>query len=328
MWESEYGVRKGGAASPSFGERGPTSRDEVNQLIEKAGVLVEALPYIQRFFGKTIVIKYGGAAMVDEELKKMVMLDVVLLKYIGINPVLIHGGGPEITSMLKRIGKEAHFVNGLRITDEETMEIAEMILSGKINKGIVALINKSGGRAVGLSGKDANLIIARRHMAKVKKKDANGALSEELVDIGFVGDVEMVNPEIIAVLSREGYIPVISSIGAGEEGEAYNINADLVAGEIARALAADKLIMLTDVEGIFERFGDESSLISTLPLSEAKALLSSGKLEGGMLPKLQACVRAVEGGVKRAHIIDGRKPHSILLEIFTDRGIGTMVTLD
>lgn len=298
----------------------------MNNVIQKADVLIEALPYIQRFYGKTIVIKYGGAAMVDEDLKNKVMLDIVLLKYIGINPVLVHGGGPEITKMLERVGKKTQFINGLRITDEETMEIAEMILSGKINKGIVALINKSGGRAVGLSGKDANLITARKHVAKVKTTNGDGSTSEDLVDIGFVGDVENINPDIINTLSKDGYIPVISSVGVGEDGKAYNINADLVAGEIARSLSADKLIMLTDVEGIFERFGDDTSLISALSIAEARALLSSEKLGGGMLPKLQACIRAVEGGVTRAHIIDGRKPHTILLEIFTDEGIGTMIT--
>lgn len=298
----------------------------MNNVIQKADVLIEALPYIQRFYGKTIVIKYGGAAMVDEDLKNKVMLDIVLLKYIGINPVLVHGGGPEITKMLERVGKKTQFINGLRITDEETMEIAEMILSGKINKGIVALINKSGGRAVGLSGKDANLITARKHVAKVKTSNGDGSTSEDLVDIGFVGDVENINPDIINTLSKDGYIPVISSVGVGEDGKAYNINADLVAGEIARSLSADKLIMLTDVEGIFERFGDDTSLISALSIAEARALLSSEKLGGGMLPKLQACIRAVEGGVTRAHIIDGRKPHTILLEIFTDEGIGTMIT--
>ena len=297
----------------------------MNHLIEKANVLVEALPYIQRFFGETIVIKYGGAAMIDEKLKNMVMLDIVLLKDIGLNPVIIHGGGPEITRMLKKVGKETQFVNGLRITDDETMEIAEMILSGKINKDIVALINKSGGRAVGLSGKDANLITATKHMATVKKSDGNGGMIEEPIDIGFVGDVESINPEIINVLNKEGYIPVISSVGAGQDGKGYNINADIAAGEIARALNAKKLIMLTDVEGIFERFGDETTLISTLNLGEAHILLNSGKLEGGMLPKLQACITAVKAGVSRAHIIDGRKPHSILLEIFTHEGIGTMV---
>jgi acetylglutamate kinase len=295
----------------------------MNDFMEKAPVLIEALPYIQRFFGKTIVIKYGGAAMVDEDLKNKVMLDIVLLKYVGLNPVLVHGGGPEITKMLERVGKTTEFVNGLRITDDETMEIAEMILSGKVNKGIVALINKSGGRAVGLSGKDANLITAKKYMATVKN---NASTSEtELVDIGYVGDVEAITPDIINVLSKEGYIPVISSIGVGADGKAYNINADIVAGEIARALKADKLLMLTDVEGIFERFGDEKSLISTLTLAEARALLASDKLGGGMLPKLQACIRAVESGVNGAHIIDGRKPHSILLELFTDEGIGTMI---
>ncbi len=298
----------------------------MNNVIQKADVLIEALPYIQRFYGKTIVIKYGGAAMVDEDLKNKVMLDIVLLKYIGINPVLVHGGGPEITKMLERVGKKTQFINGLRITDEETMEIAEMILSGKINKGIVALINKSGGRAVGLSGKDANLITARKHVAKVKTSNGDGSTSGDLVDIGFVGDVENINPDIINTLSKDGYIPVISSVGVGGDGKAYNINADLVAGEIARSLNADKLIMLTDVEGIFERFGDDTSLISALSIAEARALLSSEKLGGGMLPKLQACIRAVEGGVTRAHIIDGRKPHTILLEIFTDEGIGTMIT--
>jgi len=289
-------------------------------LVERANVLIEALPYIRNFFGKTFVIKYGGNAMVDEELKKAVILDVILLKYVGLNPVLVHGGGPEIDKMMNRLGKKPTFVSGLRVTDEETMEIAQMVLVGLINQEIVSLINKFGGKSIGLSGKDGNLIIAKRR----KGIDLSGPTPKE-VDLGFVGEVEAVNTEVIRLLSDEGYIPVVSSVGVGLDGESYNINADSVAGHLAAALKADKLIMLTDVKGIFEDPKDPNTLISTLQIDRARKMIEEGRIEGGMIPKVEACIKALEAGVARTHIIDGRQMHSLLLEVFTDRGIGTMV---
>lgn len=294
---------------------------QMNGLIEKANVLIEALPYIRTFFGKTFVIKYGGNAMISPELKKAVMLDVILLKYVGLNPVLIHGGGPEIDAMMRKVGKTPQFAGGLRVTDAETMDIVQMVLVGKVNQEIVSLINQYGGKAVGLSGKDGNLIIARKRPHE--KVEVDGV--PELVDLGHVGDIESINPQIVQTLSKEGYIPVISSIGVGLDGESYNINADVVAGEIAAALKADKLIMLTDVEGIFEDPSDPSTLISTLRMETARSLISRGAISKGMIPKVEACMTAVESGVSRTHIVDGRRLHSILLEIFTDQGIGTMV---
>lgn len=289
--------------------------------LEKAGILVEALPYIKEFYGKTIVIKYGGNAMVNCELKQAVLTDVVLMKYVGMHPVLVHGGGPEITGMLKRLGIKSRFVNGLRVTDEQTMEIVEMVLVGKINKEIVAGINRIGGRAVGLSGKDAALIEAAKKMGTVQ--DGNG--SEEQCDIGFVGDVTRVNPDIVQTVIREGYIPVIAPVGVGPRGESYNINADLAAGRLADALKADKLIILTDVPGIMRNPEDRDSLISTLKVSDVPELIKNGIIKGGMIPKVECCISALQGGVKKTHILDGRIPHSILLEVFTNKGIGTMV---
>lgn len=293
----------------------------VNGSIQKAEVLIEALPYIRTFFGKTFVIKYGGSAMTDPELKKAVMLDVILLKYVGLNPVIVHGGGPEISRTMERLGKEPVFVGGHRVTDAETMEIVQMVLVGKVNQEIVSLINKYGGKAVGLSGKDGNLIVARRRRGAVGQSLA----AEGEVDLGFVGDVESVNPEPIRLLSEKGYIPVIAPVGVGLEGESYNINADAVAGHLAAALKADKLIMLTDVEGIFADPEDRTTLISSLRTEQAHRMIQDGQIAGGMIPKVEACIRALEGGVARTHIIDGRKMHSLLLEIFTDQGIGTMV---
>ncbi|HAG07429.1 MAG: Acetylglutamate kinase [Clostridia bacterium 62_21] len=278
---------------------------------QKAAILVEALPYIKKFYGKIIVIKYGGHAMVNCELKRAVMTDVILMKLVGMHPVLVHGGGPEITQMLRRVGKQSTFVNGLRVTDRETMEIVEMVLVGKINKEIVALINSLGGQAIGLCGKDANLLRARKKMTEV--------------DIGFVGEVVCVNPTLIMNVIRDGYIPVIAPIGLGPEGESYNINADHVAGHLAVALGADKLVILTDVEGITVEREGERSVLSTLRLSEVPALVGQKQIAGGMLPKVECCANAIRGGVRRAHILDGRVPHAILLEIFTDEGIGTMV---
>jgi len=282
--------------------------------LKKAEVLVEALPYIREFYGKTIVIKYGGNAMIREDLKNKVLLDVVLMKYVGMNPVLVHGGGPEVSQMMKKAGKQPEFINGLRVTDQETMDIAEMVLAGKLNKGIVALLNKNGSKAVGLSGKDGNLIMAKKMLV-------------DKGDLGFVGDIEKINPEVIQVLIEKGYIPVICSVGVGHDGESYNINADHVAGELAATLKADKLIMLTDVQGIFQDYHNPDSLISTLSIQRAKAMIENGSIEGGMIPKIEACIRALEGGVAKAHIIDGRMEHSLLLEIFTVQGIGTEVVI-
>lgn len=290
-------------------------------ILDKAGVLVEALPYIKKFHNKVIVVKYGGHAMVNEELKKAVMQDVLLMKFVGMHPIIVHGGGPEITGMLQRLGKESEFVDGMRITDRETMDIAEMVLVGKINKAIVAELNGLGGKAVGLSGKDANLLEAKKKFGK--KKLENGQF--ENVDIGYVGTVDKVNPELLLNLMEQGYIPVVSPIGVGSEGESYNINADYVAGALASALAADKLILLTDVQGIFEDFQDRDSLISELLVDQVKDKIEAGVISGGMIPKVECCVEALEAGVGKAHVIDGRIPHSLLLEIFTDRGIGTMV---
>lgn len=278
---------------------------------DKAAILIEALPYIQNFYGSTIVVKYGGNAMINQELKEAVCQDIVLLKFIGLNPVIVHGGGPEITNMMKRVGKESAFVNGLRVTDSETMEIAQMVLVGKINTELVTLLNGYGGKAVGVNGKDAQLIQAKKHVDEV--------------DLGFVGDIELINPELLHILSREGYIPVVSSVGVGVDGTSYNINADQVAGVLAGALNAAKLILLTDVEGIFADPKDSKTLISQLSIAKAKKLIASGQINQGMIPKVDACMEALNAGVGRTHIIDGRKLHSILLEIFTNEGIGTMV---
>lgn len=293
--------------------------DLEDNMVQRAEVLIEALPYIKRFWGKTVVVKYGGNAMVNEDLQKTVALDIILLKYVGINPVLVHGGGPEITKMLDRVGKETNFIEGLRVTDDETMEIVEMVLVGKINKQIVNLINRHGGKAVGLSGKDGDLIMARKH-------EAISRINGDIIDIGHVGDVEEVNPEVIRVLASQGYIPVISPVGVTHDGISLNINADHVAGEVAGALRADKLILLTDVEGVLEEADSAKRLVSSLTVQQAREFIESGAATSGMIPKLEACIKAVESGTGSVHIIDGRKPHSILLELFTDSGIGTMVT--
>ena len=276
-----------------------------------AATLIQALPYIRIFAGKTIVIKYGGNAMIDEELKKAVMRDLVLMRLVGINPILVHGGGPEINEAMKKLGKEPEFVAGRRVTDAETMEIVEMVLTGKTNKSIVAHLNGEGVQAVGLSGKDANLLIAT-------KDTDNG-------DIGFVGKIAHVNPEIIHTLTNGGYIPVISSVAVGADGQAYNVNADTAAAALAAALHAEKLILMTDVEGLYKDFSDKSSLVSEITTAEARQWIADGIIDKGMIPKLEACAAAVEDGVPRAHIIDGRRAHALLIELFTDTGIGTMV---
>lgn len=288
--------------------------------MEKAGILVEALPYIKKFYGNIIVVKYGGHAMIDCELKQAVVTDLVLMKYVGMHPVVVHGGGPDISNMLKRLGIKTSFVNGLRVTDAETMEVVEMVL-GRLNKEICALINRFGGRAVGLCGKDANLVMAEKKPGVVKR--AGGA--EVVQDIGFVGRITRVNPELLISVIQQGYIPVVAPVGVGPEGEGYNINADIVAGKIAEALKADKLIVLTDVEGVLDDPEDRGSVISVVKLAEIPGLIASGKISGGMIPKLECCEAALRGGVRSVHILDGRVRHAILLEVFTDEGVGTMV---
>jgi len=287
---------------------------------DKAAILVEALPYIQDFYGKTIVIKYGGNAMINEDLKDKVMQDIALMKYVGIRPVIVHGGGPEITGFLKKVGKESDFVAGLRVTDEETVEIAEMVLDGKVNSDIVTLLNRRGVRALGLSGKDADLIRAQKQLATVYQGDA-----VRKVDIGYVGRVESINSDLLEDLLDNDYVPIVAPIGVGEEGESYNINADYVAAEIAGALQAEKLLLLTDVEGIYKDFDDKSSFISSLHVDEARAYIKQGIIKGGMIPKVDACLKALELGAGKTHIIDGRLPHSLILELFTSTGIGTQV---
>jgi len=282
--------------------------------------LVEALPYLSKFKNKTIVVKYGGNAMLNDELKTKVLQDVVFLQCAGMRPVLVHGGGPEITRMLMQAGKKSEFVSGLRVTDAESVGIAEMALVGKINTDLVAHLNTLGGKAVGLNGKDSNLIQAKKHLADVYE---NGEVN--LVDIGYVGNVEKINTELIDVLLDGGFIPVIAPTGVGAQGETYNINADSVAGEIADALKAEKLLVLTDVRGIYADYRDENSFLSTLTFEKAQELIIRGKIDGGMIPKVRACITALSGGAKKTHIIDGRTEHSILMEIFSDKGVGTEV---
>lgn len=286
----------------------------MDEFIQRAQVLIEAIPYIRTFHGKTFVIKYGGNAMLNPELKKAVILDIVLLKYLGLNPVIVHGGGPEITSLLQKVGKESQFVQGQRVTDEETMEIVNMVLAGKINKEIVTMINQVGGKAIGLSGQDGNLLVAKKKV-----------LPDDQRDLGFVGEVKSIQPALLNLLMEESYIPVVAGVGVGLDNHIYNINADTVAGELAAALQAEKLIILTDIEGIYADPKDPGSLISALKIEQAKGMMSKGVIEGGMVPKVEACIYALKHGVGRTHIIDGRQLHSLLLEVLTDEGIGTMV---
>jgi acetylglutamate kinase len=281
-----------------------------NEDATRVRVLSEALPYIQKFAGRTVVVKYGGAAMKDGSLKEGVIRDLIFMSCVGIRPVLVHGGGPEINSWLSKIGIEPQFKDGLRVTDAATMDVVEMVLVGRVNKEIVSLINQSGGSAVGLCGKDGNLIVAR----------PNGQAG-----IGFVGEVSGVNVDILNTLVKSGYIPVVSSVAADEKGQAYNINADTVAGEIAAALGAEKLILMTDTPGLMRNFKDPTTLIRQLDIQGARALIDDGTVSGGMIPKLTCCVRSLAQGVRAAHIIDGRLPHSLLLEIFTDNGTGSMI---
>ena len=282
--------------------------------------LVEALPYLSKFKNKTIVVKYGGNAMLNDELKNKVLQDIVFLQCAGMRPVVVHGGGPEITRMLMQAGKKSEFVSGLRVTDAESVGIAEMALVGKINTDLVARLNTLGGKAVGLNGKDSNLIQAKKHLADVYE---NGEVN--LVDIGYVGNVEKVNTELIDVQLNAGFIPVIAPTGVGAQGETYNINADSVAGEVAGALKAEKLLVLTDVRGIYSDYRDENSFISTLTFEKAQELIIRGKIDGGMIPKVRACITALSGGAKKTHIIDGRAEHTILMEILSDKGVGTEV---
>ena len=290
----------------------------MEKFIGKAEVLMEALPYIRRFYGKTFVIKCGGNAMVDEELKDSFAQDVVLLKYVGINPVVVHGGGPQIDQTLEKMGIERQFVRGMRVTDRATMDIVEMVLIGKINKEIVTLINQHGGMAVGLSGKDGGLILARKMCVKV----ASDGEPPEIVDIGMVGEIVGINPAVINSLDENKFIPVIAPVGAGEKGETYNINADLVAGQMAEALGAEKLILLTDVEGVKDKKGE---FLSTLKINQARKMIQDGVVAEGMIPKVECCIEALKGGVGKTHIIDGRVKHAVLLEIFTKEGVGTEV---
>jgi acetylglutamate kinase len=290
-----------------------------NYTTDRAKVLIEALPYIQRFKNAIVVIKYGGHAMVDEALKKNFALDVILLKYVGLNPIVIHGGGPQISELLKSLSIQSEFVDGMRVTDKKTMDVVEMVLVGKVNKEIVSLINQNGGQSVGLSGKDGHLITAEK-MKYIKAKGGNQP--PEIIDMGMVGKITSIDNRILLSLMESQFIPVIAPVGAGESGETYNINADLVAGHIAASLKARKLILLTDTEGVLGRDG---RLISTLKMEEVKQYIDDETVKGGMLPKISCCVEALEGGVKKAHIIDGRKEHAILLEIFTKGGIGTEI---
>lgn len=292
----------------------------MKQLIKKADVLIESLPFIKKFNKKIIVIKYGGNVMIDENLKNNFALDVVMMKYIGISPVIVHGGGPQIGKILGKMGKKSKFVNGLRVTDTETMDIIEMVLGGKVNKEIVSLINKHGGKAVGLSGKDAELIIAKKHKLENITPETD---RPEIIDLGLVGEITQINPSLIFSLLEGDYIPVIAPIGVGTKGETLNINADFVACNIAIALKAEKLILLTNIEGIH---GKDQKLISTVNIKKALALKKNKTIVDGMLPKIDCCINAISHGVKKTHIIDGRVKHAVLLEIFTKEGVGTEIT--
>ncbi|MBP6102226.1 MAG: acetylglutamate kinase [Leptotrichiaceae bacterium] len=284
--------------------------------LEKAKILTQALPFIKRYHGKTIVIKYGGSAMTDQKIKEQFIQDVVLMKFVGINPVVVHGGGPEINAMLEKIGKESRFVEGNRVTDLETVEIVEMILSGKVNKDLVSNINRHGGRAIGLSGKDDNMILVEK---KFIEKDG------ETIDIGYVGEIKEINTDIIDMLDFNNYIPVISTIGVDKEGQTYNINADYVAGEIAGKIKADRLIFLTDVDGIMQDHTNKETLISDITRKEVEILIENGTISGGMLPKVETCLHALKKGVENVIILNGKIEHSILLELFTEEGAGTLI---
>jgi len=290
-----------------------------DRALDFARVLTEALPYIQRFHGKTVVIKYGGNAMVDEDLKRAFARDVVLLKLVGINPVVVHGGGPQISQLLERIGKKSEFVDGMRVTDRETMDVVEMVLGGLVNKEIVNLINSQGGRAVGLSGKDGSMIRARRMTFARHSPEAQ---APEIIDLGHVGEVDQVDPQVVRTLDEKQFIPVIAPIGVGADGHTYNINADTVAGKLAITLDAEKLILLTNTTGVLDKNG---ALLTGLSAADVEAYIADGTISGGMLPKIRCALDAVNSGVRGAHIIDGRVRHAVLLEIFTDSGVGTLI---
>ena len=290
----------------------------MQELINKAKVLMEALPYIKRFTNTTIVIKYGGHAMADERLKESFAQDVVLLKYIGLNPVIVHGGGPQINETLEKYGIVSEFVRGMRVTDSQTMAVVEMVLVGQVNKEVVGLINRHGGRAVGLCGNDGELLLSKKLLQEVQGE--NGQI--ESLDLGFVGDVVSVNRELIETLERARFIPVIAPVGVGLDGQSFNINADVVAGRVAAALGAEKLILLTDVQGVKDKNGQ---LLTSIAVAQMQELIADGTIAGGMIPKVECCAEALTGGVKKAHIIDGRVEHAVLLEIFTDTGIGTEI---
>lgn len=290
-----------------------------NAAMNVAHVLTEALPYIQRFAGKTLVIKYGGNAMVDDELKNSFARDVVLMKLVGINPVIVHGGGPQIGKLLEQIGKESKFIQGMRVTDSETMDVVEMVLGGLVNKEIVNLINQHGGRAVGLTGKDGDLIRARKLKFQQNAPEMN---APEIIDIGHVGEVASIDSGVLDMLGNSDFIPVIAPIGVGEDGQSYNINADLVAGKLAEVLQAEKLILLTNTGGILDK---EENVLTGLGAEQVNALIADGTIYGGMLPKIQCAMDAAQGGVRAVHIIDGRMKHAVLLELFTDQGIGTLI---
>ncbi|MDA8403631.1 MAG: acetylglutamate kinase [Desulfobacteraceae bacterium] len=286
-----------------------------------ADILIEALPYIRRFAGKTVVVKYGGHAMVDEQLKEDFARDITLLKFIGVNPVVVHGGGPQINLVLEKMGISSRFVRGMRMTDEETMDVVEMVLGGKVNKSIVAQINRQGGKAVGLSGKDGDLIIAKK-MTIVHQEDKNSP--PEIIDPGQVGDVTKINNELINSLTSQGFIPIIAPVGVGLEGETYNINADLVAGEVAKSLKAARLILLTDVDGVQD---EDKKLVSSINAETIRRMIGDQTIKGGMIPKIECALDALEKGVEKVHIINGKRRHSLILELFTNQGIGTEVTL-
>jgi acetylglutamate kinase len=287
-----------------------------------ADILIEALPYIRRFYGMTLVIKYGGHAMVDEQLKEDFARDVTLLKFIGLNPVVVHGGGPQINRTLEKMGVRPQFVRGMRLTDEATMDVVEMVLGGQINKAIVSQINRQGGKAVGLSGKDGGVILAKK-LHIIHQEDENKP--PEIIDPGLVGEVTSINPELIHTLAEKGFIPIIAPVGGGEEGETFNINADLVAGKMASALKAGRLILLTDVDGVIDSDG---RLISSVDMSRAVEMIKGKQVSGGMIPKIEYALDALQNGVGKVHIINGKRRHALLLELFTDKGIGTEVTLE
>lgn len=290
------------------------------QAQQVASVLAEALPYIQRFSGKTIVVKYGGNAMTDDKLKEGFARDIVLMKLVGMNPVVVHGGGPQIADLLKRIGKESEFIQGMRVTDTETMDIVEMVLGGSVNKEIVNLIHQHGGSAVGLTGKDGDMIRARKMEMTAFNEDLNAS---EIIDLGHVGEVARINTQVIDTMIASGFIPVIAPVGVGEDGHSYNINADLVAGKVAEALKAEKLMLLTNTPGLLDK---EGNLLTGLNAEKVAELIQDGTIYGGMLPKIRCALEAVQNGVHSSHIIDGRVAHAVMLEVFTDEGVGTLIT--